>query len=279
MILVRFLVSFCIAFFMSYRGYKKKSLDLSGALSAFFVGIITFYFSINQGIMLLTFFITSSYLTKMKSKVKEKLEDDFKEGGQRNVVQVFANSSLPVIFSFVGLLYSKDGDVVFDQNNFYSNFATLCALGYYSCCCGDTWSSELGILSPHKPILITNFKNVHPGTNGGVTIHGLLGALGGGLIIGISSYFTHFIVTGQNSPTLIFVGTFAGVCGSLLDSLLGATLQYSGYCSAKKRVVEIPSSTTQHISGIHLLDNHMVNLFSASIVSLIVPFFFGNIFV
>lgn len=73
------------------------------------------------------------------------------------------------------------------------------------------------------------------GTNGGVSIFGLLFSLLGGTVVGLSYYlsvlyFVDSTVLAASPPQwpLVFAGSFAGLVGSLVDSILGATLQYSG---------------------------------------------------
>lgn len=141
-------------------------------------------------------------------------------------------------------------------------------VGHYACCNGDTWSSELGILSKAEPRIITTFKRVRKGTNGGVTIDGLLAAAAAGFSIGLAFVLIGFFTT-QCAPDVFWnqllaipLATSAGLCGSLIDSFLGATVQYSGFCSVRKKVVGVDGPTVTRISGMNILDNNGVNVVS-----------------
>jgi uncharacterized membrane protein len=91
---------------------------------------------------------------------------------------------------------------------------------------------QFGTLHGHTIMLKWS---IFKGTNGGVTIGGLVFSFIGGLIVGIAYYISvvQLVDTGSllASPPqwpLIFAGGIAGLIGSVVDSLLGATLQFSG---------------------------------------------------
>ena len=69
-------------------GHSKKSLSTSGALLALVVGFCLTLAHYSFFLCLLTFFVSSSKVTKFKEEEKRKFEVDFKEGGQRNWLQV-----------------------------------------------------------------------------------------------------------------------------------------------------------------------------------------------
>ena len=62
------------------HGLKKQSLDLTGAVASVVVGFVLTLSNLCFFASCATFFLTSSKLTRYKSKEKEKLEDDFKKG-------------------------------------------------------------------------------------------------------------------------------------------------------------------------------------------------------
>ena len=96
-------------------------------------------------------------------------------------------------------------------------------------------------------ILVTNcflydYQPVRRGTNGGVTKVGLLAAAAAGSVIGLSFVLMGFLTTrcefdiALKQLLVIPISTLAGLCGSVIDSLLGATLQFSGFCTVRNKV-------------------------------------------
>lgn len=133
---------------------------------------------------------------------------------------------------------------------YYRNYAAVAA---------DTFSSELGILATSKPRLITApWREVPAGTNGGVTPTGIHAGLLGSFIVSITAAVllpfcptTIFGLTGTLGGGVTTVGwtirsrinftltmTLIGLCGSLLDSLLGALLQASVIDIRTGKVIE-----------------------------------------
>ena len=51
--------------------------------------------------------------------------------------------------------------------------------------------------------------------------------------------------------------------------VLGATVQFSGYCSERKKMVSKPGPTVTKVSGLNFLSNSMVNFVSAVTCALI----------
>lgn len=90
---------------------------------------------------------------------------------------------------------------------------------------GDTLASELGILSRSWPILITTFKPVPPGTNGGVSAWGTFVSVAGGgfvgFLIGMTLIFENRpcrLVWSQTLADTVAWGLFAGGFGSLVSN-------------------------------------------------------------
>lgn len=112
----------------------------------------------------------------------------------------------------------------------------------YAAVAADTFSSELGILSKAKPFLITApWRTVPHGTNGGVTTTGLAAGMYGSLLMSLVAMFLLPFCwewSSQDSMRFAFSITFAGIAGTLLDSLLGALLQASVVDVHSGRIIE-----------------------------------------
>lgn len=83
--------------------------------------------------------------------------------------------------------------------------------------------------------------------------------------------FSEHLLSVTSQVPVILIGGLAGLLGSVIDSILGATVQFSGYSEELGHMVNEDAPRVKHISGINILDNHQVNFVSSLLTALIVP--------
>lgn len=236
-------------------GWRLHWLSAGGALASFLLGAVVFGLGgVPWAAVLLTFFITSSALSKFFKQRKTNPEKFYSKGTQRDAGQVFANGGLA---GFLVVAHVFFPDSWLPWMGFVAAFAAANA---------DTWATELGVLSRRKPRLITSGREVEAGTSGGITLTGILAALAGSGVVVLVSWL---VWPGDLTPVQggqICILILAGLAGSLVDSWLGATLQAIYYCPAcKKETEKHPNhycgAQTTPLRGWVWLDNDWVNIF------------------
>ena len=245
---MQLLLGFFLAILIAYLAYRAHSLNKSGAIAATVTGTIIFGIGGWQwAILLLTFFITSSALSRAFKKRKQGLDEKFSKGHERDAGQVFGNGGIATAFAALHFFFPNE---LWPWLGFAAALAAVNA---------DTWATELGVLNPNPPRMITNLRKVvEKGTSGGISLTGTLASLAGSALIA----FLASLLTDDWSIFLLI--TISGLAGSLFDSLLGGTVQAMYYCPTDKKETEkhplhTCGTQTVHIRGWKWLDNDWVN--------------------
>ncbi|GAB4579870.1 MAG: DUF92 domain-containing protein [Anaerolineales bacterium] len=257
---------------VSYGAWRANALTRDGALAAAVMGTLIFGLGgLPWAALLLTFFITSSGLSRLFARRKAALDEKFSKGSRRDWAQVAANGGLGVILVLLQITFP-------DQSwPWWAYAGSLAAVN------ADTWATELGTLSHSTPRMITNWQEVEKGTSGGITLTGTLAALTGAAVLGgVAALLPAH--TGGNAPAwfIPIVIALAGLTGSLVDSLLGATIQAIYYCpTCKKETERHPTHTcgtpTRLMRGLSWLNNDGVN-FAASVAGALLAIVFSSNF-
>jgi uncharacterized protein (TIGR00297 family) len=202
-------LSFLIIF--SIFSYKKRLLDFEGILIANAVGLAAITYGPNPilDFLAVVFFFVFGELASIYAKRRHE---------KRGIWNVIGNSLPALIVLSLILVYPEQ-----------SFLLELAFFGAVSAALADTLSSELGMYSKSKPVLITSLKQVSTGTDGGVTLLGELAGLFGGLIIA-TLYFVFSIlfipiINPINALIAFIILVLAGVVGTNMDSLFGALFE------------------------------------------------------
>ncbi len=245
-----------IAFLMAVLSYRLKALTISGSIGMIIIGTIIFGLGgIVFAVPLIFFFVSSSLLSQIKHQSKEysmKLAD---KSGPRDIRQVLANGGAAAMTVIIFTV---------SQENLWL-FVYLAAVCEAT---ADTWATEIGTLSRSKPVSIVTFGRVESGQSGGVTILGTAASLLGSILAALSAIPVVLWISGDVSlsPFFWITASLAGFGGSLIDSILGATIQRQFRCGETDRITERPISGERHnqlIRGVRFFDNDMVNLISS----------------
>jgi len=244
--------------------YWRQSLTAGGWLGAILTGTATMGFGgWAWGFALVAFFVSSSALSHYKEQIKEqRAAEKFAKGGRRDLVQALANGGVGALIALIYALL--DG----------SPLLLALFVGVMATVNADTLATELGVLSPHRPRMITTGRLVEPGTSGGITLLGTSAAAAGSLLIG----GVMFVGLALGAPTmqtlwwLLPAALLGGVGGAMVDSLLGATVQaIYRYPNGKEteRVVGRDGTPNRFVRGWRWMNNDLVNLGSSLVGGLI----------
>lgn len=204
-------IGIAIVILLGALSYITRALTIEGIVAAIILGVTILFFSGLKGLaILVAFLIIASGATFIGKKRKESLKTlDSKDFFGRSGYNVMSNGIVALLIS---LLYSTPAD---------SNIINIAYAASIAGVLADTLGSEIGTLSD-KAYLITNFRKVPPGTNGGVSVLGTLASLGGAGIIGLLS-----VIYGVDIYKIVAI-TLGGFVGSTIDSIAGATLENAG---------------------------------------------------
>jgi uncharacterized protein (TIGR00297 family) len=244
----QFIAGMAIAAAIAAASYRLRFLSSSGSVGTFLLATVVFGVGGWQWtVPILTFFILSSMLSKLGRKKKVRFQLMFEKTDTRDAGQVAANGGVAGILMLCWYF-------THDNNLWY--FMYLASLTAVT---ADTWGTEIGLLAKGSPRSIISFKILEPGTSGAVSLTGFVGGLFGASLLVLSGSFW---IAGTGNFLTFTIIICSGIIGSLVDSVLGATVQSQYCCTVCGKITERRvhcASPTSLISGVRWINNDEVN--------------------
>ena len=229
-------------------------MSTSGAFAAAIVGTISITAGWNWGLLLFSYFVSSSALSKLgEGKKAERVGPIVEKGDERDAVQVLANGG---VFAGAALCY-----IMAPSSIWYA-----LAAGALAASAADTWATEVGTLFGADALSIVSGKRVPAGTSGAITLVGSVAGFGGALFVAAVAAFAHW-------PVAFAAVALGGVAGAMADSILGGTIQARRWCDlcakGTERLVHDCGTTTRLAGGVAGLDNDSINTICSAVGALV----------
>lgn len=204
--------AFAITLAFGLVAWGLRAVSISGALAGC---VVTFIICVSAGpggfTVVFTVFVLTLFATRygLQRKLQNGLAER-KDG--RRASQVIANIGAAAIVAAPGVFVPRAGHILT-----VAMTAALCEAA------ADTVSSEIGQVSGRRAYMITGFRSVPAGTNGAVTFTGTIAGVVAALIVA-------FVAVSLQVIPLDWAMTAAicGLVGTVVDSVLGATLERPG---------------------------------------------------
>lgn len=250
-----FMIAFGVSAAIALLAWRARSLSVSGALAAVFVGTLAVCTSYGVGAYLIAWFALATILSRIgKAKKAKRLADIVEKSSQRDAWQVLANGGV-----FSALILSRI--ILGPQCELTAGCEPIlvAASGALAAAGADTWATEVGTLFGGTPWSLRTMSRVSAGTSGAITLAGTFAMItGGGALAFLAAIFG--VVSGNRSVAAVAIGAIAG---AVSDTLLGAWLQQRRWCPRCTTETEQHThrcgTPTVHHRGLSGLNNDTVN--------------------
>ncbi len=233
----------------SWWAAGEARLGLAGLITALFAGLGWAVHGVNRSgavagaavcfalfaaagpgafVALLALFVVTWIATRVGRSKKQRL-GTAERGEGRSASQVFANLGAAAICA---VMFAVRGEAWWMP-------AMAAAMAEAA---ADTVSSELGQAFSRRALLITSLETVPPGTDGGISIRGTAAGILAACVMSAVC-----VAAGIIPMRWASLAALAGVCGMVVDSLLGASLERGGWLG--NDAVNFASTVTAAIVG------------------------------
>lgn len=255
----------------------NKKLTLMGTFVAIALGLSVSLSGFEYFCIMIAFYISANIATEKNNRVNSNIVGNHKDSKPRSASQVIYKGLFPSVISLI--IYIKyEGKLDLSTANINRQILQSMYIAFYCFSTADTWASEIGMIGSHKTYFILTGKLIPKGVNGGISVKGTIMSVLGGGFIGLVSILCWVFRFGANEIKysiiihMLIIGCFWGFIGSMIDSLIGATLQESIYDITRNKVIPRELKNKENsvmIYGRNILDNGQVNLFSGITTSFI----------